>query len=289
MAFDPSVIRRLSTPCRAFPLRVSRFPAQFLRTMHVHSLPMRWGFGDNYCYVVVDESTKEATIIDPAAPDDVLPRLKELETKHSVKLTSITNTHHHYDHSDGNAIFHGLYPTLPLYAGKDSPLVSNTPRDGEVHKIGQNLEVKALHTPCHTQDSICWHVTDVKTGESAVFTGDTLFNCGCGRFFEGDANEMHAAMAKLGDLPLKTVVYPGHEYTKSNVKFALSVDGDNKALQTLQKYCDSNEKTTGVFTLKDELEYNPFMRTDDKNLQSKVGTSSGVATMAQLRKLKDRF
>ncbi|GMM51023.1 hydroxyacylglutathione hydrolase [Starmerella bacillaris] len=266
-------------------LKFTKYPT----TMKIFAIPMRWGFGDNYCYVLMDGLSKEASIIDPAYPKDVLPMLKQLETTENMHLTSITNTHHHYDHSDGNPLFHELYPSIPIYAGKDSPLVSETPADGSTHKIGKNIEVTAVHTPCHTQDSICWFARDLVSGESAVFTGDTLFNCGCGRFFEGDANQMQAAFAKLAKLPADTKVYPGHEYTKSNVKFAITVDPYNESLKNLGQYCEANEKTTGIFTLKDELSYNPFMRTDDKELQKRLGTLSAVSTMAKLRQLKDKF
>lgn len=278
----------LRTPLLRIPRTTSPTP-QLARKMHVLSFPMRWGFGDNYSYAVIDDATTEATLVDPAAPDEVFPHIAALEKAGKIKLTSITNTHHHYDHSDGNAAFHLKYPNVPIYAGKDSPLVTNTPADGATHKIGENLEVTAVHTPCHTQDSICWYVRDLKSGQTAVFTGDTLFNCGCGRFFEGDANQMHAAMSKLSKLPDSTIVYPGHEYTKSNVKFAVSVDPENKALRNLESFCQKNEKTTGVFTIADEKDYNPFMRTDDADLQERLDTKSGVSTMAKLRQLKDKF
>lgn len=256
--------------------------------MKVVAIPMRWGFGDNYGYAVIDDATNEGTLVDPAAPDDVLPTLKRLEAA-GFKLTSITNTHHHYDHTDGNPVFTKLYPGIPVYAGKDTPLVTVTPPDGSTHAIGKNLEVTAVYTPCHTQDSICWLVKDAKTGEQVVFTGDTLFTCGVGRFFEGDANQMQASFDKLKRLPGSTKVYPGHEYTKSNVKFAVTVDPDNKSLRDLERYCGSHEKTTGEFTLDDEKAFNPFMRTDDKELQKRLGTLSAVSTMAKLRQMKDRF
>jgi len=256
--------------------------------MHITSLPMRWGTGDNYCYVVKDDTTKEAAVIDPAYPDEVLPKVHSLVSAGDIKLTSIVNTHHHYDHSGGNPVFHATFPQLPVYAGKDSPLVSKVLEEGATFRIGANVVAQALHTPCHTQDSICWFVTDEKTGQKALFSGDTLFICGCGRFFEGDANEMQAAMNKLGALPASTVVYPGHEYTSSNVKFAVQVEPKNPDLLALQRYCQENEVTTGKFTIGDELKYNPFLRTNVESVQARLGTSSAVATMAKLRAGKDR-
>lgn len=250
---------------------------------------MRWGWGDNYCYIVTDSSTSEGTIIDPAAPDEVLPTVAKLESEGKLKLTSIMNTHHHYDHSDGNPVFRKLYSKLPLYAGKDSPLVTSTPADGGKFQIGSNLEVTAIHTPCHTRDSICWFIVDKSTGDKAVFTGDTLFTAGCGRFFEGDAADMSNSLPKLAKLPGETTVWPGHEYTKGNVRFAETVEPNNVALKKLKEYAAKNEQTTGVFTIEDELAFNPFMRTGDPALQQTLGVASAVSAMKKLRQMKDRF
>lgn len=256
----------------------------FVRKMHIVPIPMRWGRGDNYAYVVIDDASKQATIIDPAQPEEVMPRLRELE-KQGVKLVSITNTHHHYDHSDGNEELQKTYG-LPIVAGKDSPLVTNTPKDREVYKIGQNIEVTAIHTPCHTQDSICYYARDLKTEEKAVFTGDTLFNAGCGRFFEGTAEEMYKALGSLAKLPRETKVYSGHEYTKSNAKFADSVL-KTKAVRDLIDYCASHEHTTGKYTIGDELAHNPFMLVNDAKLQQSLAVSDAVSAMAKLRELKN--
>lgn len=257
--------------------------------MHVQALPMRWGWGDNYCYIVTDSSTNEGTIIDPAAPEEVLPTVMKLEGEGKLKLTSIINTHHHYDHSDGNPVFRKRYSDLPLYAGKDSPLVTDTPAEGNKFSIGQNLEVTAIHTPCHTRDSICWYFVDKAKGDKAVFTGDTLFTAGCGRFFEGDAADMLSSLSKIAKLPEETTVWPGHEYTRGNVRFAETVEPENQALKKLKDYAAKHEITAGAFTVKDELAFNPFMRTDVPDLQQKLGVASAVSAMKKLRQMKDRF
>jgi hydroxyacylglutathione hydrolase len=93
-----------------------------------------------------------------------------------------------------------------------------------------------------------------------VFTGDTLFTGGCGRFFEGDAAQMHAALTYLGTLPDSTLAYSGHEYTAGNLSFAKFVDPDNKALARLQGLVDSHKITQGYSTIGDEKEWNVFMR-----------------------------
>ena len=105
-------------------------------------------------------------------------------------------------------------------------------------------------------------MTDRSLPEAApvVFTGDTLFTGGCGRFFEGDGAQMHAALTYLGTLPDSTLVYSGHEYTTGNLFFAKSIDPDNKALARLQELVDSHDITQGYGTISDEKEWNVFMR-----------------------------
>lgn len=255
--------------------------------MHIEAIPMRWGKGDNYSYLLIDTPTKHAWLIDPAQPDEVERWISKNKPKYELK--AIVNTHHHYDHSDGNAEFHKKYPDLPIIAGKDSPLVSYTPSHEEVIDLGDQVTVTALHTPCHTQDSICYFVQDSKTNERAVFTGDTLFISGCGRFFEGTGKEMnHALNMVLGKLPKDTRVYPGHEYTKSNVEFSKTVL-KNEAIKALEKFANENEFTTGRFTIGDELEFNPFMRLQDNQVLTKTGLNNPDDVMDKLRTMKNQF
>lgn len=262
------------------------------RTMKIQNVTMRWGRGDNYAYILTDDATKQSLVIDPAEPDEVLPVLKQLELAGKIKLSAIVNTHHHYDHAGGNEALSKAYPKLPIIAGKDSPLVTQTPAHNSTFSLGDNILITALHTPCHTQDSICYFAEDKVTGQRAVFTGDTLFIAGCGRFFEGNAKEMDAALNKvLGSLPDDTVVYPGHEYTKSNVKFVETEmnRANYPAVKKLAEFAEQNEFTTGVFTIKDEKEYNPFMRLTDPALQNVVGLSERNEVMAKLRELKNKM
>ncbi|KAL9099176.1 MAG: hypothetical protein Q9163_005292 [Psora crenata] len=152
------------------------------------------------------------------------------------------------------------FKDLKVIGGKDCEAVTTTPNHGETFKIGQRISVKALHTPCHTQDSICWFMED--GSERVVFTGDTLFIGGCGRFFEGTPAEMHKALNEtLAGLPNDTKVYPGHEYTKQNVKFLVTVL-QTDPVKKLQSFAESNQQTQGKFTIGDEKQYNAFMRVD---------------------------
>jgi hydroxyacylglutathione hydrolase len=127
--------------------------------------------------------------------------------------------------------------------------VTTTPSHNSTFNLG-DIKITALHTPCHTQDSICFFFED--GSDKAVFTGDTMFIGGCGRFFEGNAEEMHKALNEvLGSLPDDTKVYPGHEYTKGNVRFAKKVL-NNDAIKKLDDYSQANKETQGKFTIGDE-------------------------------------
>lgn len=181
-------------------------------------------------------------------------------------------------------------PGVQIIAGKESALVNYTPSHGEVLHLGNNLEITALHTPCHTQDSICYYVQDKATNEKAVFTGDTLFTSGCGRFFEGSPEQMDKALNHvLAKLPDETKVYPGHEYTASNVKFSKSILGSNPHLAQLENFVKENEVTTGAFTIKDEKLFNPFMMLADAAVLNATGKENRVDVMGQLRHMKNGF
>ncbi|KAF4961318.1 hypothetical protein FGADI_336 [Fusarium gaditjirri] len=242
------------------------------RAMHIQSIPMWEGSSNNYAYLVVDDKSKDAVIVDPANPPEVAPILKDAIQAGKINLTAILA-------ELGN-------PKLDIIGGKDCEGVTKTPGHGETFKLG-DITFKGVHTPCHTQDSICFFVEDGK--DKAVFTGDTLFIGGCGRFFEGNAEEMHEALNKrLAALPDDTVVYPGHEYTKANVKFAASVS-QRDAVQKLHSFAENNKVTTGKFTIGDEKEHNVFMRVEDPEIQKQTGETEPVAVMAKLREMKNNF
>lgn len=257
------------------------------RKMHIQSIPMWVGSSNNYAYLVVDDKSKDAVIIDPANPPEVAPILKNALSAGKINLTAIVNTHHHWDHAGGNKkLLSELGTDLAIIGGKDCEGVTKTPKHGETFKIG-DISVTAVHTPCHTQDSICYYMED-STGR-AVFTGDTLFISGCGKFFEGNGAEMHEALNnRLGALPDDTVVYPGHEYTKSNVKFTLSVS-QTDPIKRLQEFADNNEVTTGKFTIGDEKRHNVFMRVQDPEIQKATGETDPVSVMSKLREMKNNF
>ncbi|XP_030155988.1 hydroxyacylglutathione hydrolase, mitochondrial isoform X1 [Lynx canadensis] len=198
------------------------------------------------------------------------------------------------DHAGGNEKLVKLEPGLKVCGGDD--------RIGALtHKVAHlstlqvgSLNVKCLSTPCHTSGHICYFVSKPGSSEPpAVFTGDTLFVAGCGKFYEGTADEMYKALLEiLGRLPPDTRVYCGHEYTINNLKFARHVEPNNTAIQ--EKLAWAKEKygigePTVPSTIAEEFTYNPFMRVREKTVQQHAGETDPVTTMRAIRKEKDHF
>ncbi|KAJ8906208.1 hypothetical protein NDN08_002702 [Rhodosorus marinus] len=252
--------------------------------MEVRSVPI---LSDNYSYLLIDRQKNVAAVVDPADPKKILAAVEE----EGVKLTTILTTHHHWDHAGGNAEMRKAMPDLRVYAPKDDHIASATDEVEEgdqVSVVGSAHTLSVLGTPCHTRGHVCYHSTTAE----AVFTGDTLFVGGCGRFFEGTASQMLKALDKLGSLPPQTKIFCGHEYTVANLKFALSVEPENQELQAKMNWATAQRKEglpTIPSTIHDELQYNPFMRTSSKTLTNLYGSSDPVGVMKQLREAKNSF
>ncbi|KAI0079995.1 hydroxyacylglutathione hydrolase [Panus rudis PR-1116 ss-1] len=252
--------------------------------MKVVPVPVR---SDNYAYLLIDDASKKAAAVDPY---DV-PKVQAAAEKEGVQIVACLTTHHHHDHSGGNQAFAQRYPGVPIYGGSNQiPALTNLVKDKDEFKV-DNISVKCMATPCHTQDSICFHATSSAGVEhpGAVFTGDTLFIAGCGRFFEGTGDEMVSALSYLSTLPDKTIVYNGHEYTGGNLAFAKSVDPANPALGRLATLVKENEITTGLTTIGDEKEWNPFIRLHSESIRKATGASTESDIMDILREKKNNF
>uniref|UniRef100_A0A2C9K5P8 hydroxyacylglutathione hydrolase n=2 Tax=Biomphalaria glabrata TaxID=6526 RepID=A0A2C9K5P8_BIOGL len=238
---------------------LARFSSNFTQVlkMKVKILP---ALEDNYMYLIIDEATKQCAVVDPVEPDKVEAALSD----EGVNLTTVLTTHHHWDHAGGNEQLIKSLGSKEVVGG-DTRIGALTRKvtHGDELKIG-NLNVKCLFTPCHTAGHICYYVTNPNDSESAVFTGDTLFVAGCGKFFEGTPDQMYKALVEiLGTLPPETKVYCGHEYTVNNLKFAESVEPNNKQLISkleLAKTLRQSGTPTIPSTIKEELSFNPFMR-----------------------------
>jgi len=253
---------------------------------------------DNWMYLVVDDATKQAAVVDPY---DWKKMWKLVEEK-GVTVTTLLTTHHHDDHSGGNKQFLAhAPPSLPpikAYAGSHSPGTNTLISDNSTFRIGDGINVRCMHTPCHTQDSICYYLEDGK-GAKGVFTGDTLFMGGCGRFFEGTPSEMHRSLQYLMTLPNSTTVYNGHEYTASSARFGASVDPSNERIRSLVALADkrggdlAGGGTTGRTTIGDEKEWNVFVRAASAEVKratgvEKDGEEGDVERVGKLREMKNK-
>lgn len=243
---------------------------------------------DNYMYLLIDKENKAAAV----DPYDV-PKIQEKAQQLGVQVIAALTTHHHYDHSGGNKEFAKAYPDAPIYGGSDSvPALTKLVRDRDEFKVGQ-VNVRCLATPCHTLDSICYHVTS-DSHPGGVFTGDTLFIAGCGRFFEGSPVQMNQALSYLGTLPNETVVYNGHEYTRASAAFGRHVDPENAGLKRLQKLIEEKEDgvITGLTTIGDEKEWNVFMRLSTEAVRKATGADEKTPeedVIAKLREMKNNY
>jgi hydroxyacylglutathione hydrolase len=246
---------------------------------------------DNYIWMFAEAATGTALVVDPG---EAAPVLRALE-QDGLRLTALLLTHHHADHIGGSQELKGLFPDAVVYAPADDRIQLAATRLGngdaiEIPAPAARFEVMEVHG--HTRSHIAYH------GEGLLFCGDTLFSLGCGRMFEGTAEQMLASLDRLAGLPGETRVCCGHEYTLANAAFALTVEPDNPALKTradaVRALRARGEPTLPV-RLDDERASNPFLRVDaiaDEHMPwpDDAGPSHRrVDRFAALRLAKDRF
>lgn len=241
---------------------------------------------DNYAYLVVRDGSNEAVVVDPSESAPVIAALE----REGLRLAAIVDTHHHPDHVGGNEGLRARYGDVPVYAHASDrgrvPAQTMFVEEGKSFTI-DGLAWRPLHVPGHTTGAVAYCVED------AVFTGDTLFVAGCGRLFEGTPAMMHASLNdKLARLPPETRVFCGHEYTVSNLRFAVHAEPDNAAaaakLEAAKAKRERGEPTVPS-TIGEERETNPFLRCDVASLRARFPGASVVDTFAAVRKAKDTF
>uniref|UniRef100_A0A1I7ZLP3 hydroxyacylglutathione hydrolase n=1 Tax=Steinernema glaseri TaxID=37863 RepID=A0A1I7ZLP3_9BILA len=244
---------------------------------------------DNYMYLVTDKKTGKAAVVDPVDVDKALEAAKS----ECVDLVAALITHHHWDHAGGTKkLAEVMGANFPIYGFDDGRIEAlNNPSTDQLNfKVG-GLDVTSLHTPCHTTGHICYYVRD--ENQKAVFTGDTLFIAGCGRFFEGSADDMnHALNVVLSALPDETKVYCGHEYTVSNLLFAKSVESGNQDIDAKLKWAkerSAEKKPTVPSTIGEEKRFNPFMRVSKPSVLEPLKVDDPVKAMKKLREMKNSF
>lgn len=211
---------------------------------------------DNYAYLLQSEDGVTA-VIDPGEAE---PISKHLES-HGLNLDFILNTHHHGDHTAGNAALKDKYGSKifgPEHERSKIPAQDFGLSEKDSFFLGKE-RMQVLETPGHTAGSICFYFPE----SGILFTGDTLFLMGCGRLFEGTPEQMFHSLHKILALPDETLIYCGHEYTLEATDFCLSIEPDNAALKKRQaevRILDQQKKPTVPATLRIEKETNVFLR-----------------------------
>jgi hydroxyacylglutathione hydrolase len=257
--------------------------------MKIERIPV---LSDNYIFLLWEQSQKIAAVVDPAEAQPVIKKLKEI----GVKLVAIFNTHHHRDHVGGNRRLITEFPDLCVYGGeKDRGRIPGQQvylQEGDTIEFARR-QAKVYFVPGHTYGHIAYYFPPVapeSTGE--LFCGDTIFSGGCGRLFEGTPAQMVESIAKLRQLPDNTRVWCAHEYTLSNLQFALTVDRDNQILKarfdSVKQDRDRNIPTIPSL-LGIEKQINPFLRWDTPALQAVTGMTEPARVFGKIRGMKDRF
>lgn len=253
-------------------------------SLEVYRLP---ALRDNYIFLLYDPDCQIAAVVDPAEPAPVIAKLTELK----VPLVAIFNTHHHGDHVGANWDLLAQYPQLQIYGGSvDRGRIPGQQfflKAGDQVKFG-NQAAEILFIPGHTHAHIAYYFA----ASGDLFCGDTLFAGGCGRLFEGTPAQMCASLHQLRQLPNQTKVWCAHEYTLSNLKFAITIEPDNPDLQARLHQVEiarSQAQPTIPTTIGLEKLTNPFLRWDQPAVQQKAKGTSAVEVFATIRALKDEF
>ncbi|KAM1037058.1 hypothetical protein FF1_031971 [Malus domestica] len=284
----------LSTPLKTLrggasrSLKVAKFCSvvNMSPSLHIELVPC---LRDNYAYLLHDEDTGTVGVVDPS---EAVPVIDALSRKNR-NLTYILNTHHHHDHTGGNAELKARYGAKVIGSGIDRdriPGIDIALNDGDKWMFAGH-EVQVMETPGHTRGHIGFYFPQ----SGAIFTGDTLFSLSCGKLFEGTPEQMHSSLTKITSLPDDTDIYCGHEYTLSNSKFALSIEPENEALQSYAAHV-IHLRNKGMPTvptrLKLEKECNPFLRTSSREIRQSLNipdTANDAEALGVIRQAKDAF
>ncbi|MCB1583318.1 MAG: hydroxyacylglutathione hydrolase [Xanthomonadales bacterium] len=256
--------------------------------MSLHIKPI-CAFEDNYIWTIHDE--QRAILVDPG---DAKPALDYLH-KNNLNLIGVLITHHHYDHINGVTELLKHYPNCEIFAPIDPRIgfKTSTVKEGDLAIIeALELQFQVIETPGHTSSHVCYY------NDKWLFCGDTLFNMGCGRMFEGTAKQFVNSLNKLKALDDDLLVYCTHEYTLTNLAFALSLEPENSLLiqyrDKITKMRQQHKPSIPV-PLKLQKSLNPFLRTDRLEMYNFINNKTNskidneIDCFAKMRQMKDIF
>lgn len=238
-------------------------------------------FNDNYIWLLQQPGSARCWVVDPGQADPV----KRYLAQHDLQLEGILLTHHHPDHTGGVKALanegvtiigcvHDVY-RLP-------PLSQQVAEGSRFQVLGETVQV--LEVPGHTLGHIAYVFPDHQP--PLLFCGDTLFSAGCGRLFEGTAEQMHTSLQRLSQLPAETQIYPAHEYTQANLKFAAQVEPDNDAIAARITQADAQrdgQQPTLPVRLSEELTYNPFLRVKNPAIRGRLEQRADMTLLEDSR------
>lgn len=238
---------------------------------------------DNYIYLLINDAAREAAVVDPG---DAAPVLWHLQNS-GRRLTAILTTHHHSDHTGGNADLIRKFPGIPIYAGA----VDRGRIPGQSAFLKENDEIKVcgakarvLEIPGHTKGHIAYHFPSEDEGGD-LFSGDTVFGGTIGNLFEETPEVMFESIRKIRALPRRTRIWCSHEYTLQYVRESAALDPLNarlaERLRMLEAAAPSGKPTVPLF-LEEECETNPFFRWDDPELAAFLSKLPGIAMFRHL-------
>jgi hydroxyacylglutathione hydrolase len=243
---------------------------------------------DNYAYLIHDAASGQTACVDVP---DTAPILAALQDR-GWRLSDILITHHHADHIQGVDALRAATGAMVHGAAADAhrlPRLDLALTEADGFSIGPEV-ARVIDVPGHTVGHIAFHFPQSRL----AFTADSLMSGGCGRLFEGSPRQMWDSLAKLAALPPETLICSGHEYTASNLRFALTLEPGNPDL--ISRVAEvAAKRAEGLPTvpvlLGTELATNPFLRAALPALKLAVGLpdADDVTVFAEIRARKDKF
>lgn len=252
-------------------------------------IPLK-AFEDNYIWLIHSEKSSQIIAVDPGEANPVLAYLQA----NNLTLAGILLTHKHWDHTGGVKTLLQHFPTIPVYGSETDQVEGITKFITE----DETITFECLNSPIHILDipgHTLGHVAYVY--ENTLFCGDTLFSVGMGKIFEGTPAQMYDSLQKIKKLPQETLIYCGHEYTLSNIKFAETIEPQNHALKHRKHEVENlikNNLPTLPISLSIEYQTNPFLRIEQPEVIQALKTqgykgNTPVETLLFLRELKNKF